>query len=449
MWLITQHVCSNSGVVNVPAAIADLNHLVALAPREQLSLARHSNHHAAAPLAPVRGPRAFNRVVTEPTRLFGASAPLAPSAPLKTTTTTARTFGRTKTAPGSSLFSSGATTGTTSANDSGAIAIELYLGLNALTSASISPRLFELKHLRVLSLRHNRLDVLSASIANLKELTELNVAGNRLRFLPAEILNLPKLKTITFHPNRFAPVQTASTPATPTAAATAPSATATTSTLNEQPSTSRVVGEKRYTRRGNNDRQQRRVASLVEVATRLLLAPSADDPARPVAHTEPFLSLLPAHLRRPFFSASEQQQQQQRMLATNATVASSSSSSSAADAVAAAPFDRKAHVCDKRSPAHVGREVYYHEQAVERLVWVREGALIERAATARLSTREARTAARDKGELVPLLFRGCSATCLDWLDDDNGAALDDDDEVLEGSCTDLPLDADELLAFSA
>lgn len=64
--------------------------------------------------------------------------------------------------------------------------------------------LLELRNLRVLSLRQNRLRSIPPAIRELVNLESLNVAGNQLEDLPFEILELMmshKLRDLTCHPN--------------------------------------------------------------------------------------------------------------------------------------------------------------------------------------------------------------------------------------------------------
>lgn len=91
--------------------------------------------------------------------------------------------------------------------------IKVFLSNNLLRSFPVD--LFNVEHLTVLSLRHNRLTTLPPSIGKLKNLNTLNIAQNSIRFLPAELLTLfqkgGKLQSFQFQPNPFwAPATTTS-----------------------------------------------------------------------------------------------------------------------------------------------------------------------------------------------------------------------------------------------
>ncbi|KAI9307073.1 hypothetical protein BJ944DRAFT_262524 [Cunninghamella echinulata] len=88
--------------------------------------------------------------------------------------------------------------------------LQLYLFANQLET--LSPTLFQLKNLTVLSLRRNRLTVLPGEIALLENLVELSIGNNALTYLPAELQLLPKLILLSVSPN---PLLTA-TSVTPT-----------------------------------------------------------------------------------------------------------------------------------------------------------------------------------------------------------------------------------------
>lgn len=66
------------------------------------------------------------------------------------------------------------------------------------------------------------------------------------------------------------------------------------------------------------------------------------------------------------------------------------------------PFDPLANIC--RSPAHPEQARYYVEPAVERLEWI---ALAD-------ITSEGAGGKKD----IPIMHRGCSAGCLDWLEEE-------------------------------
>ncbi|KAL5492297.1 hypothetical protein ACEPAI_3744 [Sanghuangporus weigelae] len=78
--------------------------------------------------------------------------------------------------------------------------IHLFLGRNNITS--LPNELFNLDALVVLSLRANSLTELPPLICQLRNLRELNVANNKLRYLPSEILSL-NLRSLAVDPNPF------------------------------------------------------------------------------------------------------------------------------------------------------------------------------------------------------------------------------------------------------
>lgn len=72
--------------------------------------------------------------------------------------------------------------------------------------------LFELKDLRVLSVRNNKLREVSPMIRHLTSLEVLNIAVNRLTYLPWELLQLVRcgeLKHLTANPNPFPTIEQA------------------------------------------------------------------------------------------------------------------------------------------------------------------------------------------------------------------------------------------------
>ncbi|KAB5594784.1 hypothetical protein CTheo_1763 [Ceratobasidium theobromae] len=80
--------------------------------------------------------------------------------------------------------------------------LQLYLANNKITI--LPSELFGLKDLTLLSLRGNKLRELPPAIANLRSLRSLNIANNELTYLPAEISYL-KLQTLLLDPNPFPP----------------------------------------------------------------------------------------------------------------------------------------------------------------------------------------------------------------------------------------------------
>lgn len=77
--------------------------------------------------------------------------------------------------------------------------VELFLNSNVLRT--LSPTLFKLVNLTVLSLRNNEIRCVPGDIRRLVNLRELNLANNALSVLPAEIARLPRLSNLVCHPN--------------------------------------------------------------------------------------------------------------------------------------------------------------------------------------------------------------------------------------------------------
>lgn len=88
--------------------------------------------------------------------------------------------------------------------------LRLFLAGNSLTA--VSGELFELKSLRVLSLRNNKLTNIPPAIRQLTMLQEVNLSVNRLQYLPWELLWLIKkgdLKHLTVRPNPLMQIEDA------------------------------------------------------------------------------------------------------------------------------------------------------------------------------------------------------------------------------------------------
>ncbi|KAI9319409.1 hypothetical protein BX666DRAFT_1470735 [Dichotomocladium elegans] len=79
--------------------------------------------------------------------------------------------------------------------------LKLFLYGNALSR--LSPCLFVLKNLSVLSLRHNQLTEIPPEIGLLQNLVEISVGNNQLEYLPSELVELPRLTTLCISPNPF------------------------------------------------------------------------------------------------------------------------------------------------------------------------------------------------------------------------------------------------------
>ncbi|CAE6364653.1 unnamed protein product [Rhizoctonia solani] len=158
----------NSNITKIPREIIDLDKMVSLPlePSESMK-------------PPVQSPIA-------PSRSNVASAAAR----------SRRVFSQSRSS--SSLFSSGSPTKPKRE-------IQLYLANNRI---SILPsELFQLNNLTLLSLRGNKLRSLPPAIGNLKSLRSLNIASNELTTLPSELSYL-NLQALLLHPNPFLPKPT-------------------------------------------------------------------------------------------------------------------------------------------------------------------------------------------------------------------------------------------------
>ncbi|GAA5980576.1 hypothetical protein JCM10908_001694 [Rhodotorula pacifica] len=300
-----------------------------------------------------------------------------------------------------------------------AVPIELHLGNNDITVEAISKSLWTLSNLHVLSLRQNQLDSLPEGIGRLTSLHTLNVASNQIRYLPAEILNLDNLAILNLHPNPWlAPPQPPASESSAPVAATAIEAGVDESDRAKRPRR-RLLGP--LTRHFS-------LPSLEELCIRLLLEPIGPSPelAQPLirhVYTAAHLDVKGMERFKPLLAPILQP--------ANAAAASSSapfvrarhhstSSTSASSPIGtAAPFDPLSHIC--RSPAHAGQPRVFYHPAVERFEWVSEASL-KPAAAATTTTTTGATAPTPKrsSELrnIPIRWRGCGPTCLDWLEEE-------------------------------
>ncbi|GAA5949076.1 hypothetical protein JCM21900_004850 [Sporobolomyces salmonicolor] len=351
--------------------------------------------------------RSFLLPNSRPRRSFERNAESTPSL---TFSKPSRSFGRTSS--GSLGFASPAPSAT-------AVPLTIDLAKNELSANSLSNALWGLSNLRYLFLRHNQLEHLPEGIGRLPGLVELSLAGNQLRFLPAEILQLEKLTNLTLHPNPFiAPPTSTDSPAT-TGCEAAPADS------EPRQRRKRLLGPltTHFT-----------VPSLKEITIRQLLAidPFSKESKRIVQRLEgsivrQYLSaehlFAPFHTTfHPYSSASSSSLPFSISAVPFARGRHPSASSLPGEAPAAQPFDPLAHVC--RSPHHAEEERFFYEHAVERIEWVCESSLKQRAVVptrARVGA-EART--------IPIRWRGCGPRCLDWLEEDDEDEDEDEPEEM-------------------
>ncbi|KAG8679736.1 hypothetical protein FRC08_016778, partial [Ceratobasidium sp. 394] len=274
--------------------------------------------------------------------------------------------------------------------------------------------LFALKGLTLLSLRANKLRELPPAISNIKSLRSLNVANNELTYLPAELTSLT-LQTLLVDPNPFL------TPPAPTP--------------NETHSNSRVLGPLKI---------HTRIPKLSELALRVALEPELElEPSKPPtlsftptkpttaprtatlptpspSHTSVFsgpsasLPLPPTHQFPPHpLAISSRFSLQSWLLTLPASAATriraaSNGSEDAREVYGVCPNPR--HRTDSAHGLFVG-------PTEERFEWVSALAGCELASS------------------IPLLWRGCSAECLAFLEERGESASrlerDEDEEFIE------------------
>lgn len=367
--------CSGNRLVDIPSLVSDLANLRAFEPRGS----------------------PFSRIQSSPAAAFNLRR--SPGR------TSSGTFGPAPFSPSASPT---------------AVPIELHLGNNDITVEAISNSLWTLANLHVLSLRQNRLDSLPEGIGRLASLHTLNVASNRLKFLPAEILNLDNLAILNLHPNPWL--------APPSGLAAAAPAIAPRSESDESAAASypprrrrRVLGPLtvNFT-----------VPSLEEVCIRQLLEPigPSTELAQPLIkhyYTADYLrEVLPPRLNDVFLSifphanaASSAPFVRARHFSASSTLSSSPPPSLTPAPPSTAPFDPLSHVC--RSPAHAGHPHVFYRPAVERFEWVSEASLKPAAVAQQPAKRTSDV------RNIPIRWRGCGPTCLDWLEDDR----DEDEET--------------------
>ncbi|KAG8770484.1 hypothetical protein FRC12_004229 [Ceratobasidium sp. 428] len=266
------------------------------------------------------------------------------------------------------------------------IELQIYLANNNLTI--LPTELFTLKGLTLLSLRANKIQELPSAIANIKSLLSLNVASNELKYLPAELSSL-KLQTLLVDPNPFLP---------PPALVH---------------SRSRLLGP---LQRHNH------VPKLSELALRVALNQPSKSPPLTTARSTALLTPSPSHTS--IFSNSPLSFRQ--FPPHQLTVSSYYDLQSwlpSLPTAAAARIRAALHGSEDArdvyetcpSPQHYtdsGKLNLYTSPAEERFEWVTS------------------LAGCQLGGSAPLLWRGCSAGCLDFLEEIHGKERDEDGEFI-------------------
>ncbi|BGP21726.1 leucine rich repeat domain containing protein [Rhodotorula toruloides] len=280
------------------------------------------------------------------------------------------------------------------------VPVKLLLAKNQLTADSLSNALWSLPNLQVLTLRQNFIERLPEGVGQLTGLQELNVASNRLKYLPAEILLLDNLSNLALHPNPFLP---APKPATPH-----PSST---STSDEHPA--------RRKRLLSPPTVHYTIPTLKETCIRRLLTPSRPSSTTPSIKAEYDVdyvrTVLPDHLLAPFlftFQISPPSLSFARQRHSSAT--STLSLDFFVSNPSPQPFDPLSSIC--RSPLHTGEERVFFTPACERFEWVSETTL----KPAQLRQLALKGTKGKEGEVrnIPIRWRGCTAACLDWLEEE-------------------------------
>jgi len=342
-----------------------------------------------------------------------ARHPSSPATPTRTGLATRRSFGRTGT--GSTLFGP--------AKVESAPPIKIYLPMTSLRSENISPELWAVSNLAVLSLRNNQLTTLSPGVGRLADLVELNLANNRLEYLPAEVTQLDKLSNLTLHPNRWLPPPP--DPHMPTARPSPPlelqvdaqaSLSAPDSSGTPRP---RLLGEVKV---------NFKVPTLREMCTRKLLSPGHPPPSPTSSPSRPAAALLPSlpvgHANpklviESYYDGSKDWAQRNPHLAEPFLSTLYPHGRWRSTFAHAQVFDPRSNVCT--SPAHECEDRVFREPAVERVEWVTEASLKHRPDGEWASSTRSLQFGTDVGpRKVPLLWRGCGRGCLDWLEEVEG-----------------------------
>ena len=281
--------------------------------------------------------------------------------------------------------------------------MRLYLPSTCLTTAGLHPALFKISNLYLLSLRQNQITHLPPAIAQLKNLKHLLLFNNKLSYLPAEILELdleelqvgsnPLLKyTEVVEPVKEDQKEVAHTKEGSQASAAAP-----------ESAIEATEGGSAAKRHLAPRKQNFQVPSLIELCTRRLLEPIAAPKVKSFSPTASgrtvrrhfdlikeslqcnrLAVLPPAHLLKPFLPLLQPIPHHLRRLL--------------ADLPPESAMDvREIQTCSAcKAPCS--------EFAEERLEWRHEIA------------GQKMCAESDKDGWVPILWRGCSANCLDFLD---------------------------------
>ncbi|KAG6331506.1 hypothetical protein ID866_7586 [Astraeus odoratus] len=270
--------------------------------------------------------------------------------------------------------------------------LQLYLSGNSIRS--LPPQLFTLQNLSVLSLRGNQLTYLPGDICRLKNLRELNISLNRLTFLPWEIRDM-KLSKLQLYPNPYLPEP--SQPHRPTNAgagrrtlSTRRSITRLASVRRDSPPPAAVTVSAVTTLFPG-------VPPLTELCFRVLLSPVRAGPDAPTVIADYYGVPLSDQWNIP--------PDIQKTLAECVPDLLRPRKRFSMDAARQDARPRSASQTGTARCARPGHEEHvFVRHAAERFTWERCIAGI------------------NVGGTVPLRWRGCTQTCLDFLDEDSGIA---------------------------
>lgn len=267
--------------------------------------------------------------------------------------------------------------------------LQLYLSGNMISA--LPPQLFTLQNLSVLSLRGNQLTYLPGEICRLRNLRELNISLNRLTFLPWEIRHMT-LEKLQLYPNPFLPEP--SRPFKPTHSGR---------TLSSRQSITRLASMRKEAANTPSPADITvspvtipfpAVPPLTELCLRILLSPVDEGPDAATVIAEYYdvpLSdqwNIPAHIHRVLAeSVPGLLRPRKRFSMDAAPHAFSDGRQRSASQLGTARC---------ANPDHATSVFVRH--AAERFTWERHIAGV------------------DVGAAVPLRWRGCMQTCLDFLD---------------------------------
>ncbi|KAF9219783.1 hypothetical protein BS17DRAFT_804288 [Gyrodon lividus] len=261
--------------------------------------------------------------------------------------------------------------------------LQLYLGSNMISS--LPPELFTVQNLTVLSLRGNKLTFIPPDICRLTNLRELNVSFNQLTYLPWEMRDM-KIDKLLVNPNPFLPEPFQTTSFLADLGSSRP-------TLRPRRSVTRLYSMRKEAASAPPKAavlcaatySLPRVPPLTELCLRLLLAPS-EGPSKQ--------SVIAEYYGLPL---SERWDIPPNVYTTLIECVPE----------ILRPRKRFSMLADQRVPTHAGTSTCPNPE--------HRGRIFVKHASERFSW-ERRIAGADIGGAVPLRWRGCLQSCLDFLD---------------------------------